>query len=87
MIVQLIFADGSLVEGESFREAEEKLRASQWRRYRSRRSFRAAMRRRAGLWSGVEVGRSRRSEDFLRSLAGAGLFVLNVADGDEPLSL
>lgn len=74
--VNLIWPDGSITRGESYREAEDALRATQWREFRTRREFRADMRHRALVWSGVRLPRRRTSRGFIRSLADAGLCMI-----------
>lgn len=76
-MIELIFPDGEVVTGTTFRETENALRASQWNSYPSRRAFRREMRRRAILWSGkrtVMFFPVRTSKLFLRSLAKVGMF-------------
>ena len=90
MTVQVIFPDGSLIEGESYRAVEDRYRAAQFASYRTRAGFRAAIRRRAKLWSATEIGHTYRPEtsrEFIRSLADAGLCVINEAEAGEPLRL
>lgn len=78
--LSLIWPDGSIVSGASYRELEDALRATQWHEYRSRRAFRSEMRRRSGLWSGSPVRSPlvpQTSEEFVRSLAASGMCMLD----------
>lgn len=73
-MIHLTLSDGTAVHGDTYREAEDTLRATQWSTYPSRRAFRREMRRRAILWGGkrtfVPVPTSRL---FLEQLARAGV--------------
>lgn len=76
--IELVWPDGSIVAGASYREVEDALAASQWRDFGSRRAFRQAMRRRAEMWSGVRLPRRvQTSRGFVRSLADAGLCMIH----------
>jgi hypothetical protein len=77
-MINLIFPDGSIVSGASFREVEDALRATQWHAFASRRSFRQEMRRRARLWSG-RISKPlayQTSKQFIYSLAHSGMLMV-----------
>jgi hypothetical protein len=76
--IELLWPDGTLTTGASWREVEDAVRAQQWHTFRTRRAFRAEMRRRAEIWSGRSVapGREASSRAFLRQLADAEMFQL-----------
>lgn len=76
MTINLLFPDGTLVQGATYRDAENNLRAIQWTVFSSRRKFRREMRQRAILWAGpgVKLPQPCGSQVFLDSLAGAGMF-------------
>lgn len=70
-MIQLLFPDGTLVRGSTWREVEDQLRAQQWTVFASRRKFRREFARRAILWGGPKakvptVGPSKR---FIKALA------------------
>lgn len=76
MTIDLLFVDGTLVSGATYREVESNLRASQWTVFSSKRRFRREMRRRALLWAGPGTKLPPllcNSEKFLTSLAKAGM--------------
>jgi hypothetical protein len=73
--VELIWPDGTLTSGRTYREVEDRLRADQWTQL-SRRAFREEMRRRAEVWSGSRLPSRRTSRGFIRSLADAGLCLI-----------
>lgn len=79
----LIWTDGTIVSGSSFRELEDTLRATQWSTYKTRREFRREMRRRAALWSGrsIKPVGFQSSQDFILSLVHAGMCTLVEDDG------
>jgi hypothetical protein len=80
-MINLIFPDGSIVSGATYREVEDALRASQWHTFGSRRSFRREMRRRAVLWSG-RVSKPlpyQTSKQFIYSLAHSGMLMIEEA--------
>jgi hypothetical protein len=74
-MIEVIFTDGSVVQGASYREAEDALRASQPCTFPSRRAFRREMRRRAVVWGGVKTTFTLvpTSKLFLHSLADVGM--------------
>ena len=76
----LIWPDGSIITGGSYRECEDMIRAGQWRLFRSRRWFRRALAHRAHVWSGRSVSVRGSSERFLTGLAAVGMFML--VDGE-----
>lgn len=75
--IEVVWPDGSILAGASYREVEDALRATQWTSYRTRRAFREEMRRRAGLWSGARLHGPQTSRGFVRSLAGAGMCIIH----------
>lgn len=80
----LIWTDGTIVTGSSFRELEDTLRATQWSTYKTRREFRREMRRRAAIWSGRPKTKPvgiQSSQDFILSLVHAGMCTLVEDDG------
>jgi hypothetical protein len=77
--IELLWPDGTLTTGRSWREVEDAVRAQQWHTFRNRRAFRAEMRRRAEVWSGhglPPLSREANSRAFLRQLADAEMFQL-----------
>lgn len=79
-MIRLVWPDGSIVSGETYREVEDALRASQWHTYRTRRAFRAEMRRRARLWDGRPVPTPlapQSSRAFIQTLVDAGMCLLD----------
>lgn len=76
-MITLVFPDGSIITGKTWREVEMEMRATQWLTYKSRRTFRQDMRTRAFRWSGIPVKAGRMgAERFIRSLADAQMFLL-----------
>jgi hypothetical protein len=73
--ITLLWPDGAITTGTSWSEVEDAVRAEQPSPYKTRREFRAEMRKRAALWSGsypvAAIGTSRR---FLLGLAKEGMF-------------
>ena len=79
-LITLIWTDGTMTTGKSWRELEDAVRASQWQPFKSRKEFRREMRRRAALWSGDYPPATRSSKAFIQSLADAGLFMIVTDD-------
>lgn len=75
-MITLIWTDGSITTGKSYRDLETAMRAEQWRTYRSRWHFRTAMRQRAATWSGQQPRMGYTHRSFIESLAEAGLFMI-----------
>lgn len=86
-MIEIMFTDGTVITGATYREAENALRASAWNTYPTRRAFRREMRRRAVLWAGKGAVNTVRppqtSKSFLYSLARAGLCRIDKSDGKE----
>lgn len=81
-MINLIFPDGSIVSGASFREVEDALRATQWHSFATRRAFRREMRRRARLWSDARFSKPipyQTSKQFIYSLANSGMLMVEEA--------
>lgn len=74
-MIELMFSDGTSVHGDSYREAEDALRAAQWQAYPSRRAFRREMRARANVWNDrvIKVTLPQTSKQFLTSMADANM--------------
>jgi hypothetical protein len=79
--LNLIWPDGSIVTGATFRELEDALRASQWHTFETRREFRHELRRRAAIYSGKPMEKVRRqsSKQFIFSLVHSGVCMLEDA--------
>lgn len=81
-MITLIWATGALITAKDWRDAEDAVRAAQWKPYKSRREFRREMRYRAKIWSGAHplpVGRQTHRQ-FIESLAAAGMFIIAKED-------
>lgn len=74
-MISVLFTDGTLVIGKTYRAAEDALRASQWSTYSTRREFRREMRARARVWSGrtLKARNTLTSKSFLNALASVGM--------------
>ncbi len=83
--IELIWPDGSVTTGSSWPEVEAMIRAEQWRTYPTRRAFRRALRKRAKVWSGRRPGLRVGSERFLRSLADAEMFRIEITEDETRL--
>lgn len=79
MTIELIWPDGGITTGATWREVEDAVRAAQWRPFKTRREFRREMRRRALEWSGEMPvsGPPWTSKAFIQSLADRGLFMIS----------
>jgi hypothetical protein len=78
-VLNLIFPDGTIVTGASFKELEDALRASQWQEYDSRREFRTEMRHRAELWTGRPARKPvlyQTPKGFIYHLVNSGMCML-----------
>lgn len=83
-MLNLLWPDGSLITADTWRELEDALRATQWSTFKSRRSFRREMRRRAAEWSGRKlkpVG-IQSSREFIMSLVHADMCTLVIDEDD-----
>lgn len=83
----LIWPDGSITTGDTWREVEDALRSSQWCTYATRRAFRRAMKHRAEVWSGngnaIPTRRGTTSAQFIAGLVQAGLCRCDGVDPNE----
>ena len=78
IVIEIIWEDGSMTSGRSWRELEDEIRVAQWQPYKSRREFRKDMRRRARIWSGAPVkSTGYGSRAFIESLARSGLIQIH----------
>jgi hypothetical protein len=78
--INLIFPDGTITTGRTYREVEDALRAAQWNAYGSRREFRREMRRRADLWSGRR-GKpvvAQTAKQFIYHLVHSGMCMIEI---------
>lgn len=82
-MITLLWPDGAITTGATYREVEDAIRAEQWSPYGTRFTFRRAMAKRAGIWSATRVGVLGSSRRFINSLADAEMFMI-VEAGDEP---
>ena len=82
--ITLVWPDGTITTGETYREVEDAVRAAQWVTYPTRHAFRQDMRRRAAVWSGFNAPRlSYTPKDFINTLAAAGMFLVATEQGEE----
>ena len=79
--ITVIWGNGDITTGDTWREVEDNIRASQWDTYGSREEFRTEMRHRAYMWSGKFPYFAETSKGFVKSLAELGLFL--VVEDDE----
>ena len=77
-MIQIIWPNGELTTGKTFAEVERAIRATQWQTYATRRDFREELAARAKVWSGIIVPIRKSSEDFIRSLHKANMFMMFV---------
>lgn len=75
-MIELIWPNGEITTGKTWREAEEAARAAQWSPYKTRSEFRREMRRRAEVWSGERVKTGGSSEAFMRGLGEVNMFMI-----------
>jgi hypothetical protein len=78
--INLIFPDGAIVTGNTFRELEDALRASQWNTYMSRPHFRVDMPHRAAMWSGRrgKLVVRQTSKQFIYHLVHSGMCLIEI---------
>jgi len=72
----LIWTDNSITTGETYKELEEAIRASQWSTFKTRLGFRRAIVRRARVWSDVHVSVLGTSRQFIGALARTDSFMI-----------
>lgn len=79
--LNLIWPDGSIVTGATYRELEDALRASQWHDFGTRREFRAELRHRAAIYTGKPFPpiQFQTSKQFIHSLVHSGICMLEDA--------
>jgi len=75
-MIELLWPDGTVSSGKTYREVEEYMRHSQWRGFKTRWEFRHEMQKRAMAWSGRKVSVTGSPERFIRRLASVGMFLL-----------
>jgi len=80
-MIELLWHNGTTTSGTTWKMVERKIRTSQPRPFGSLKEFRLEMSARAKAWSGTIVSSSGSPEEFIKSLAAAGLFLL--VNGDE----
>jgi len=80
-MIELLWPNGEVSSGETWRDVEDSVRSSQWSPYKTRAEFRREMRRRALVWSGQTVRTGRTSESFIKALGAVNMFMI-VEDGD-----
>lgn len=72
----VIWEDGGLTTGDSFRELEDNIRAAQWDTFDHRHEFRQEMRHRCFVHTGQWPKPAHTSRAFIQGLAELGMFLL-----------
>ena len=78
--ITVMWDDGEMTTGDTWREVEDNIRASQWHTFASREDFRTEMRYRCYSWSGEFPNAANSSKEFINSLAELGMFLVVVDD-------
>lgn len=73
-MIQVLWPDGGVAQGETWRELEEAMRAAEWHAFPNRHAYRVELRARAKAWSGEPCRATGTSRQFLLGLAKCGLF-------------
>jgi hypothetical protein len=79
--ISILWANGEITTGDSWKEIEENIRACQWHTYSSQSEFRKSMLNRARIVSGNEPTSVNTSKQFIQRLAEHNMFLIYVSDG------
>lgn len=75
-LITLLWPNGEITTGHTWREIEDAVRAAQWQMYPTRLDFRDEMVMRAEVWSGIMVKHGKTSEEFINNLSDAHMFMI-----------
>ena len=78
--ITVMWDNGEMTTGATWREVEDNMRAAQWQTFPTREDFRTEMRHRAYQWGGEFPAFSTSSKEFINSLADLGMFLVVVDD-------
>lgn len=79
-MIQVLWPDGGLSTGSTWRELEDAMRAAEWHAYPTRHAYRVELRARAKAWTGEPCRATGTSKQFIMALAKCG--VLQVFNDD-----